>query len=196
MPCSQPQETLSRSLGKPILVISPPRAAQSLVASRHRFCTISQVWCISRMVSDTAPGTSRVQTYPALWFCPQAGSLGPTEERCCRYLPPTRLLSHFSHVWLFVIPGTVACQAPQSTGFSRQEYWSGLLCPPPGELPDPGIEPASSVSSVLKVGSLPTEPPGKTSREHQLPGCTFPFWNSLPSAKALQSPGGVQRFGD
>ena len=40
-------------------------------------------------------------------------------------------------------PWTVACQAPLSIGFSRQEYWSGLPFPPPGNLPDPGIEPAS-----------------------------------------------------
>ena len=40
-------------------------------------------------------------------------------------------------------------------GFSRQEYWSGLLCPPPGDLPDPGIEP---VSPALQVDSLPAEP--------------------------------------
>ena len=39
--------------------------------------------------------------------------------------------------------GTVACQAPLSMGFSRREYWSGLLCPPPEDLPDPGIEPVS-----------------------------------------------------
>ena len=40
-------------------------------------------------------------------------------------------------------PGAVACQAPLSMGFSRQECWSELLCPPPGDLPDPGIEPVS-----------------------------------------------------
>ena len=45
-----------------------------------------------------------------------------------------------SCVQLFVIPWTVACQAPLSTGFSRQEYWSGLSFPSPGNLPDPGIE--------------------------------------------------------
>ena len=54
-----------------------------------------------------------------------------------------------------------SCQAPLSMGFSRQEYWSGLPCPPPGDLPDPGIEPASLASPALKSGSLPTEPPGK-----------------------------------
>ena len=43
-----------------------------------------------------------------------------------------------------VTPWTVALQGPLSTGFSRQEYWGGLLCPPPGDLPDPGMEPASS----------------------------------------------------
>ena len=45
------------------------------------------------------------------------------------------VLSHFSRVQLFVTPRTVARQAPQSLGFSRQEYWSGLPCLPPGDLP-------------------------------------------------------------
>ena len=49
-------------------------------------------------------------------------------------------------------------QGPLSMEFSRQEYWSGLPCPPPGDLPDPGIEPGSS---ALQVDSLPSEPPGK-----------------------------------
>ena len=44
---------------------------------------------------------------------------------------------------------TVACQAPLSMGFSRQEYWNGLPCPPPGDLPDPGVEPASLASPAL-----------------------------------------------
>ena len=59
------------------------------------------------------------------------------------------MLSHFSHVQLFVTLWTVACQAPLSMGFSRQEYWSGLPCPPPGDLLDPGIKPMSSMSLVL-----------------------------------------------
>ena len=46
-----------------------------------------------------------------------------------------------SFVWLSAAPGTIACQNPLFMGFSRQEYWSGLPCPPPGDLPDPGIEP-------------------------------------------------------
>ena len=55
-----------------------------------------------------------------------------------------------SCVRLFVTPWSVAHhQAPLSMGFSRQEYWSGLPCPPPGDLPDPGIEPMSLVSAAL-----------------------------------------------
>ena len=62
------------------------------------------------------------------------------------------VLSRFSHVQLFVTPWTIAHQAPLSMGFSRQEYWSGLPCPPPGHLSDLGIEP---VSPALQVDSLP-----------------------------------------
>ena len=57
---------------------------------------------------------------------------------------------------------TVAHQAPLSMGFPRQEYWSGLPFLPPGDLPDPGIEPESSVSPAL-VGFFTTEPLGKPS---------------------------------
>ena len=57
-----------------------------------------------------------------------------------------------------MIPRTVAHQAPPSMEFSRQEYWSGLLFPFPGDLPDPGIEPQSP---ALQADALPSEPPGK-----------------------------------
>ena len=56
---------------------------------------------------------------------------------------------------------TVACQAPLSMGFSRHEYWSGLLCPAPRDLPDPGIESESLMSPAWQLGSLPLAPPGK-----------------------------------
>ena len=59
------------------------------------------------------------------------------------FIYPNQLVSHISHVLLFVTPWTVAHQAPLSVRFSRQEYWSGLPCPPPGDLPDSGIEPVS-----------------------------------------------------
>ena len=68
------------------------------------------------------------------------------------------LLSRLSRVGLFATPWTVACRAPLSMGFSRQEYWNRLPRPPPGDLPDPGIEPASL---GLQVDSSPAKPPGK-----------------------------------
>ena len=63
-----------------------------------------------------------------------------------------------SRVRLVTTPWTVAFQAPLSMGFSRQEYWSGLPFPLPGELPDPGIEPGSP---ALEANALTSEPPGK-----------------------------------
>ena len=59
-----------------------------------------------------------------------------------------------SHVRLFATLWTVARQVPLSMGFSKQKYWSGLPCPPPGELPNLGIEPTSPVSPALQVDSL------------------------------------------
>ena len=59
------------------------------------------------------------------------------------------MLNRISHVQLLVTLWTVACQAPLSVGLSRQEYWCGLPCPPPGDLPDPGIKPVSLVSPAL-----------------------------------------------
>ena len=72
------------------------------------------------------------------------------------------VLSHFSLVQLFATPWTVAHQAPLSMGFSRQEYWNGLPCPSPEDLPEPGIESASPASPALQADSLITEPPGRT----------------------------------
>ena len=63
-----------------------------------------------------------------------------------------------SRVRLFATPWTVAYQAPPSMGFSRQEYWSGLPFPSPGDLPDPGIESGSPTS---RADALTSEPPGK-----------------------------------
>ena len=63
-----------------------------------------------------------------------------------------------SRVQLFATQWSVAYEAPQSMGFSRQEYWSGLPFPSPGDLPDPGIKPRSP---TLQGDALPSEPPGK-----------------------------------
>ena len=64
--------------------------------------------------------------------------------------------SSLNCVWFFVTLGTIACQAPLSVRFSRQEYWSGLPFPSPGDLPDPGIKPQSP---ALQADALTSEPP-------------------------------------
>ena len=113
---------------------------------------------------------------PLYWFpllaseCPQAqsfpllhllfqlhstpGQSHPVSSTC-RWLPSLSLpvhacmLSHFSRVQPFGTLWTVTHQAPLSMGFSRKEYWSGLPCTPPGDLPDAGIEPTSLMSPAL-----------------------------------------------
>ena len=81
----------------------------------------------------------------------EVGSL-PAESLVCVYM------CVFSVVSDSAIPWTIACQAPLSMEFSRQEYWSGLPFPTPGDLPDPGIKPRSL---ALQADSLPLEPSGK-----------------------------------
>ena len=71
------------------------------------------------------------------------------------------MLSHFSRVQPFATLWTAACQASLSKGFSRQEYWSELPCPPPEDLPDPGIEPMSLMSPALAGVFFTTSTPGK-----------------------------------
>ena len=74
----------------------------------------------------------------------------------------TSWLSHSVIIQLFVTPQTVAHQASLSMGFSRQEYWSELPFPSPGDLPNPGTEPVCLMSNLhWQAGSLPSEPPGK-----------------------------------
>ena len=78
-----------------------------------------------------------------------------------------------SHVWLFLTPWTVAGQAPLSVGFPRQEYWSGWPFPSPGDLPDPGTEPA------LAGGFFTTQPAGKPWRyfySDRTPPSPTSFW--------------------
>ena len=94
-----------------------------------------------------------------------------------------------SHVRLFATPWTVAHQAPLSMGFSRQEYWSWLPFPSPGDLPDPGIEP---LSTALAGGFFIAEPSRKpiAKRKH-----LRKYWRSLPEEGpclcSCQSPGSV-----
>ena len=78
-----------------------------------------------------------------------------------------------SHVRLFVTPWTIAHQVPLSMEFSKQQYWSGLPFPTPGDRPDPGIEPTTSVSPALPGGFFTTEPPGKPLLKHQFSSVQF-----------------------
>ena len=71
------------------------------------------------------------------------------------------MLSHFRHVQLFVIPWTAAHQPPLSMGFSRQEYWNGLLFSSPGDLVTPRIKPTPLTSSAQAGRFFTTEPLGK-----------------------------------
>ena len=70
------------------------------------------------------------------------------------------VLSRFSRALLFATPWAVARQAPLFMGFSRQEYWSGFPCPPPGGLPDPGIQPVSLMYHALAGGFFTTSAMG------------------------------------
>ena len=70
------------------------------------------------------------------------------------------LLSHFSHVWLFGTPWTIARQASLSMVFSRQEYWSGLPCLPLADRPNPGIELTPLATRALQADYFPLRHPG------------------------------------
>ena len=104
------------------------------------------------------------QCYVAVWM---GGGLGENEyvhvslspftsspETIAALLMGLCVLGHFSRFQLFVTPWTVAHPAPLFTGFSRQEYWSELLCLPPGNLPDSGIKPTSPVAPAWQADSL------------------------------------------
>ena len=79
-------------------------------------------------------------------------------EKVSFHSNPKEKVKLLNRVRLFATPSTVAYQAPSSMGFSRQEYWSGLPFPSPGDFPNPGIEPGSP---ALQTDTLPSEPPGK-----------------------------------
>ena len=91
------------------------------------------------------------KTRTAAWMA--ASQIGLRD--CSKVAVKVKLLSR---VRLFATPWTVAYQASPSMGFSRQECWSGLPFPSPGDLPNPGIEPRSP---ALQADALPSEPPGK-----------------------------------
>ena len=93
------------------------------------FCSMSHFKCCFFSCIQVSPETGKVVYY--------------------FYLYASAVLRCFSCVQVFVTLWTVACQALLSMGFSRQEYWSVLSCPPPGDLPDPEIKPRSLMSPAL-----------------------------------------------
>ena len=86
--------------------------------------------------------------------------------------------------------GLQPARFPHPWGFSRQEYWSGLPCPPPGDLPNPGIEPRSA---TLQVNSLLSEPPGKPIKVHNL---KVSGWRKRCNANLIKKAGGAILISD
>ena len=120
---------------------------------------------LSRLLGFT--GGSSVRNPPAIAGDPGTipGSGRPPEEEMAEHdLAAKRLpqmmtavaANLLSHVQLCATPWTVAHQPPLSMGFSKREYWSGVPCPPLGDLPDPGIEPVSLTSPTLSGGFFTT----------------------------------------
>ena len=105
--------------------------------------------------ADSLPVKLSGKPYNSSEVSPRRDEAYPSNEHACC------VLSHFSSVQPFVTLWTEVPQAPLSMGFPRHEYWSGLPCPPPADLPDSGTEPTCPASPALQVDSLSTEPPGK-----------------------------------
>ena len=111
-------------------------------------CCLCQTHAPSFPFSITSPSYSLTSIQPLCWFL----YYGKWVFSCtfmCKSVSLREGGFMFGRVWLFATPWTVACQAPLSTEFSRQEYWSGLPFPMPGDIPNPGIEPTSLVSPAL-----------------------------------------------
>ena len=116
---------------------------------RHTITT-SFLWTLLLPITHVLPGSGNLCCmHPCPWHSERRGAqMGVLS--CCAVLSRSVVSDS-------AIPWTVAHQASLSMGFSSQEYWSGLPCPP-GDLPNPGIEPRSP---TLQADSLPSEPPGK-----------------------------------
>ena len=88
--------------------------------------------------------------------CGETGQGNASKGKMCKVQRHPCVLGHFSRVQLFVTLWTVAYQVPLSMGFSRQEYWSGLPCPLPGDLPNSGTKPTSLTPLALAGGFFTT----------------------------------------
>ena len=116
--------------------------------------TCSSVWIDFTWVGH------RLSNLQKLFPGPTLGYGAKVPQKCAPWwrIKEERKKVKLSRVRLFATLWTVAHQASPSMGFSRQEYWSGLPFPSPGDLPNPGIEPGSS---TLEADALTSEPPGK-----------------------------------
>ena len=124
--------------------------ASCLLVGLYLASSVPKVWsnlsCFGIIPSSREGGAGRA-------VCPSPGTRVPTSSGLSLLLCIFAcVLSQFSRVRLFATPWTVACQAPLSMGLSRQEYRSGLPCPPPGHLPDPGMESTFPMSSASAGG--------------------------------------------
>ena len=110
---------------------------------------------LGRECSLLQPTVSDVPPFTYLQYLP--GPDWPLRHHILLPFPPLSMcvLNHLSRVWLFVTPWAVAHQAPLSMGFSRQEYWSGLLFPSSGDLSSLGIEPSTSQLSSWHCPAVP-----------------------------------------
>ena len=132
------------------------------------------MWCGSWQTSSF--GVQQAQTeIPALPFMSHVISncIYPVETSVSSSTKCAGMLGCFSHVWFFETLWTIACQTPLSTGFCGQENWSLLLCPPLGDLTNPGIKPESLMSPVLASRFFTTSTTWKpltntSSEEHSL----------------------------
>ena len=140
---------------------------------QHRWRTFYECRNVVRLCSSRCSLWCTVSDLAPMRACKLHSRLGQQCQGSILYIQvkwsEVKLLSR---VQLFATPWTVACQAPPSLGFSRQEYCSGLLFPSPGDLPDPGIEPGSP---TLEADALTSEPPGE-------PCCIYKTSPNYPEA--------------
>ena len=159
--CSLMGSGITNFLSQGLCSVAPQRAQSRAamlyrVELEHSLESLSKFWNRPRLLWGA---------YPSLWGTPRGHLDLPFGLEHWLSLDAC-MLSCFSCVRLFGSLWTVACQAPLSMGFSRQEYWSGLPCPPPGDLPHPGVEPMSSMSPACGGGFFTTS---ATRGSYQIP---------------------------
>ena len=145
--------------------------------SRNRHNIIKQLYSNKGFpggleVKASAWNAGDTGSIPGLGKCPGEGNGNPVHNSCLENPMDrgtwraavhgvTRVGHTYKHIYIYIcmlshLSSVRLCQAPLSKGFSRQEYWSWLPCPPPGDLPDPGIKPTSLISRTLAGGFFTT----------------------------------------